>query len=480
MSIKDRARLIPHTVLSNLPQLQDVDVKDIIIINKDRGKEDLEMIKERERERELQRRMEEREEKEARKNAKKIKPIVNLKLNPKEGEEPKSGSNGVQNGGRERRTKLNLLLKNKGVRDKKGGDVGDGKGEGGPSSITDSLEWNGGIFPDRDTGEGEIPLVTIFINEEEEEKMCKEGSPLYENLKAVLLHNRVVHLLSLPLCSSFQSSLGVSVDTWQSYSLTLYGFREEIGVPKPIHARWYVLKSFMERYNYTQIFYFEPNIVIRANITEFVDEILDPEDRHIMLLQSVPELYSPEIINLKWASVITSGQTSLWSYRGLVDFVTFHKLFFNMDVLHGWSTVKFQVETQAYIDTVVLGWYSFFECWRPGRDRKICKAETSSGFTLQRVARTTGKFEAQFNVSSGLKPRLCNSTSWSESGWCMFQPDDVSITKEIVRIEGNKLPHLEKYRGFPVWINEEEGKLAPKNVIQMLSEKVRYPQKWFR
>ena len=63
----------------------------------------------------------------------------------------------------------------------------------------------------------------------------------------------------------------------------------------------------------------------------------------------------------------------------------------------------------------------------------------------------------RFKVYSGMKPRMCKQTSWSDAGWCVFDRDLALASKSFKYEAGSmKCPTTYHYKYFQEWVGRKE------------------------
>ena len=237
-----------------------------------------------------------------------------------------------------------------------------------------------------------MPVVTMYAKPPP--VLCGADSFVYQGVKAARERNDAVYLIGPPSCLPMAKEVGVEVELWESYQSTFDKFRKEIGQPKAPHARWYVLLEFMSRHGFETVFYLEPDVTLFANVTEFVNHVLLPQERHVMLMQQ-GDLLDPLPPSQTPPTTRVTAMTALWSRAALEEFTEFHQFWLRRDPLNGRNHPRFLTELPDYSDEVILGWYTHSDCWSlppPSMGGPKCAAEQRTGIDEKRAARIRGKF----------------------------------------------------------------------------------------
>ncbi|CAI5495204.1 unnamed protein product, partial [Closterium sp. Naga37s-1] len=116
-------------------------------------------------------------------------------------------------------------------------------------------------------------------------------------------------------------------------------------------VRWFILHEFMRRWSLPRIFYMDCDVLLFANITQFVHSHLP--NAQLALAGRTPTIHVRAV----------SAHVSLWSQEALGDFLTFFRLFFQLGVVGGTLGDRSLPAQRTYNDMVVLGWYAAPVCW---------------------------------------------------------------------------------------------------------------------
>ncbi|GJP30072.1 hypothetical protein CLOM_g22289 [Closterium sp. NIES-68] len=292
-------------------------------------------------------------------------------------------------------------------------------------------------------GSGEIPVVQFL----RAQTGCGPGRYAYETMRQARRVNSRVILIGPGKCKRVLERVGVEMEDYDDYMGVEEEFEKSVGEVVSYQVRWFILHEFMRRWGFKRIFYMDCDVLLFANVTQFVQTHLPKAE--LALAVRTPTIHVRAV----------SAHVSLWSQEALADFLTFFRLFFQHAVVGGTPGDRSLPAQRAYNDMVVLGWYAAPVCWTNGpRDNlpKDCLGPSMRSMS----ARIRGKFTPAFKAESLCAPRQCQKTTWSDAGWCAFD-NNFSLTLNHTTfhydpLKQMKTPTSMHYDHFTDWVGRPQ------------------------
>lgn len=180
---------------------------------------------------------------------------------------------------------------------------------------------------------------------------------------------------------------------------------------------------------------------------------------HMVLPVRWPSL-RPPLRPHQYASIAVSTHLALMSYAGLADWCIFLLSAFRLALFGGDRDTENLVLMPAYNDLVIMGWYTFPECWQ-GKLSPACLGEPDKAITPEIGSLLVRHgVKPKFRVHSLCQPRPCHNSSWSDEGYCAFDNNFsiLSKTRYFRYPNGSKCPTSTKYAFYHAWIGEPQKK----------------------
>ncbi|CAI5466935.1 unnamed protein product [Closterium sp. Yama58-4] len=291
---------------------------------------------------------------------------------------------------------------------------------------------------------GDIPVVQFL----RAQTGCGRGRYAFETLKQARRLNTRVILIGPKVCKRVLGAEGVEVEDYDEYKGVEEEFEKTVGQVVSYQVRWFILHEFMRRWSLPRIFYMDCDVLLFANITQFVHAHMPNTD--LALAMRTPTIHVRAV----------SAHVSLWSQQALGDFLTFFRLFFQLGVVGGTPGDRSLPAQRTYNDMVVLGWYAAPVCWTNAPKDTIPKDCLAPSMRVM-SARIRGRFKPAFKAESLCAPKQCEASAWSDAGWCAFD-NNFSLTINHTTFHYDplkmKTPTSMHYDHFTDWVGKPQDK----------------------
>lgn len=301
---------------------------------------------------------------------------------------------------------------------------------------------------------GVVPVVLVSGHVPNE-----PNHPTLRVLKQARKLNDLVYIVGPSSNLKHLTDLGVIVEPRADYNSTMSWIFSNLGEVRQETMRWWVVREFMQRHNYSRIFYLGAEVMLYANITEYVNWAVP--NASVMLPKRWPSM-RPPLVPSQYVSTAISGHIALWTKEALDDFLGFFQTVLRIGLFGGRRGSKKLVNRKEYFDMTILAWYAYSDCWL-SPTAPPCMAEEQVGISPRRARKMRlASFVPQFQVESFCQPRMCQNTSWSDSGLCVFDnnfsvtsPSRLFIFKPL-----DKCPTSKHYEHFEAWLGDQRPKLV--------------------
>lgn len=283
---------------------------------------------------------------------------------------------------------------------------------------------------------------------------CSEGHYVRKTVEQAQKLNHLVFLIGPEDCKAFFEEKGVRYEPYQEYEDVFEWFVRNVGSPLDNHVRWFILKRFLEKHDFARVFYLASEVMLFANVTELAAWMFPSS--HIVLPARWPSLRPPPRTN-QYISTAVAGHTALFSYEGLADWCRFLLKVFELGLFGGIPGSKELVFLPQYNDMIAMGWYTFAECWLKNFNPP-CMAEQGAGISGDKATQMRGSFSPKFRVESFCHPRMCQNSTWSNHGYCVFD-NNFSITTVTMSFRfslTDKCPTSLNYAYYEAWLKEPQ------------------------
>eukprot|EP00897_Mesotaenium_endlicherianum_P007691 jgi/Mesen1/6950/ME000360S06218 len=219
------------------------------------------------------------------------------------------------------------------------------------------------ISGDWDPSKIEEQVPVVFYYAKPGVPPCHRVHYTYKPVEQARRLNELVYFIGPEECRHFYPKMGVRFEHFSEYEDVYEWFQRNVGQPVDNHMRWFILKRFMEKHQYTRVFYAASEVMLYANITELAAFQYPKSD--IVLPVRWPSLRPPLRPN-QYVSTAVAGHAALFSYEGLADWCLFLHTVFRLQLFGGDPAAHPLVLMPQYNDMVPMGWYTFAECWMQG------------------------------------------------------------------------------------------------------------------
>lgn len=301
---------------------------------------------------------------------------------------------------------------------------------------------------------GVVPVVLVSGHVPNE-----PNHPTLRVLKQARALNDLVYIVGPSSNLKHLTDLGVIVEPRADYNSTMSWIFSNLGEVRQETMRWWVVREFMRRHNYSRIFYLGAEVMLYANITEYVNWAVP--NASVMLPKRWPSM-RPPLVPSQYVSTAISGHIALWTKEALDDFLAFFQAVLRIGLFGGRRGSKKLVNRKEYFDMTILAWYAYSDCWLSAATVP-CMAEEQVGISPSRARRMRqAKFVPRFQVESFCQPRMCQNTSWSDPGPCVFD-NNFSVTSPsrlFIFKPPDKCPTSKHYEHFEAWMGDQRPKLV--------------------
>eukprot|EP00897_Mesotaenium_endlicherianum_P006010 jgi/Mesen1/5437/ME000270S04606 len=276
--------------------------------------------------------------------------------------------------------------------------------------------------------------------------------------------NDEVYIIGPSPNQSHIAGLGVIAESKDDYNETSLWFHMKVGPARQDTLRWWLLKDFMERHNLSRVLYLGSEVMLYANITEYAAWALP--NASVALPMRWPSMRPPPLPS-QYESTAVSGHVALWTYEALCDFLKFYLVVVEEELFGSKREAGVRpIQQKEYGDMTLLAWYTYSDCWLHDAE-PACMAEDRIGITPERARRLRAKFTPKFAVDSLCQPRMCQNSTWSDHGLCVFDNNFsiLSPTRLFIFPQGSKCPLSKHYEHYEAWLGTPQIKPIQSTVL---------------